>query len=38
MNLSVKACYKLMSRAIATLRENIPGSLVWLTILLKCVA
>jgi RNA polymerase sigma factor (sigma-70 family) len=35
MNLSVKACYKLMGRAIATLRENIPGSLVVLIILLK---
>ncbi len=35
MNLSVKACYKLMGRAIATLRENIPGSLVLLIILLK---
>jgi RNA polymerase sigma factor (sigma-70 family) len=28
MNLSVKACYKLMGRAIATLRENIPDPLV----------
>jgi RNA polymerase sigma factor (sigma-70 family) len=35
MNLSVKACYKLMGRAIATLRENIPGSLVVLIMLLK---
>ena len=26
MNLSVKACYKLMGRAIASLRENIPDS------------
>ncbi|WP_158085436.1 RNA polymerase sigma factor [Niastella vici] len=34
MNLSVKACYKLMGRAITTLRENIPGSLVLLIILL----
>ena len=32
MNLSVKACYKLMGRAIATLRENIPDSLVLLVI------
>jgi RNA polymerase sigma factor (sigma-70 family) len=38
MNLSVKACYKLMGRAIATLRENIPGSLVLLIFLLKGVA
>jgi RNA polymerase sigma factor (sigma-70 family) len=35
MNLSVKASYKLMGRAIATLREKIPGSLVLLIILLK---
>jgi RNA polymerase sigma factor (sigma-70 family) len=35
MNLSVKACYKLMGRAITTLRENIPGSLVVLIILLR---
>lgn len=35
MNLSVKACYKLMGRAITTLRENIPGSLVLLIILLQ---
>jgi len=27
MNLSVKACYKLMGRAITTLRENMIGSL-----------
>ncbi|HVI46681.1 MAG TPA: sigma-70 family RNA polymerase sigma factor [Chitinophaga sp.] len=34
MNLSVKACYKLMGRAIATLRETLPHSslilLLWL--------
>jgi RNA polymerase sigma factor (sigma-70 family) len=30
MNLSVKACYKLMGRAITTLREQIPGSLIML--------
>jgi len=35
MNLSVKACYKLMGRALTTLRENIPGSLVLLIILLQ---
>jgi RNA polymerase sigma factor (sigma-70 family) len=35
MNLPVKACYKLMGRAITTLREQIPGSLVLLAILLK---
>jgi RNA polymerase sigma factor (sigma-70 family) len=35
MNLSVKACYKLMGRAITTLRENIPGTLVLLVIMLK---
>jgi RNA polymerase sigma factor (sigma-70 family) len=35
MNLPVKACYKLMGRAITTLREQIPGSLVLLVILLK---
>ena len=35
MNLSVKACYKLMGRAIATLRENMPGSLVLLIVLLQ---
>lgn len=34
MNLSVKACYKLMGRAITTLRENIPGPLFALIILL----
>jgi RNA polymerase sigma factor (sigma-70 family) len=34
MNLSVKACYKLMGRAITILREKIPGSLVLLIILL----
>jgi RNA polymerase sigma factor (sigma-70 family) len=34
MNLSVKACYKLMNRAITILREKIPGSLVLLIILL----
>ena len=28
MNLSVKACYKLMGRALATLREHLAGSLV----------
>ena len=35
MNLPVKACYKLMGRALATLREHIPGSLVLLVILVK---
>jgi RNA polymerase sigma factor (sigma-70 family) len=35
MNLSVKACYKLMGRAIATLRENIPDSLVVLVLLMS---
>jgi RNA polymerase sigma factor (sigma-70 family) len=34
MNLSVKASYKLMGRAIATLRENMPGSHVLLIVLL----
>jgi RNA polymerase sigma factor (sigma-70 family) len=34
MNLSVKASYKLMGRAIATLRENVPSSRVLLIILL----
>ena len=34
MNLSVKACYKLMGRAITTLRENIPGSLVLIVFLI----
>lgn len=34
MNLSVKASYKLMGRAIATLRENMPGSRVLLLVLL----
>jgi RNA polymerase sigma factor (sigma-70 family) len=34
MNLSVKACYKLMGRAIATLRENIPDPLVLVLVLL----
>ncbi|SFD10013.1 RNA polymerase sigma factor, sigma-70 family [Chitinophaga sp. CF118] len=34
MNLSVKASYKLMGRAIATLRENVPSSQVLLIILL----
>ena len=38
MNLSVKACYKLMGRAITILREKIPGSLVLLTILLALTA
>jgi RNA polymerase sigma factor (sigma-70 family) len=33
MNLSVKACYKLMGRAIAVLRESIPGGMVWLILL-----
>lgn len=30
MNLSVKACYKLMGRALSILREKMPGSLVLL--------
>jgi RNA polymerase sigma factor (sigma-70 family) len=34
MNLSVKACYKIMGRAITTLRENIPHSRVLLIFLL----
>ncbi|HEY0610689.1 MAG TPA: sigma-70 family RNA polymerase sigma factor [Chitinophaga sp.] len=34
MNLSVKACYKIMGRAITTLRENIPNSRVLLIFLL----
>jgi RNA polymerase sigma factor (sigma-70 family) len=34
MNLSVKACYKIMGRAITTLRENIPNSRVLLFLLL----
>jgi RNA polymerase sigma factor (sigma-70 family) len=34
MNLTVKACYKLMGRAISILREKIPGSLVLFIILL----
>lgn len=34
MNLSVKACYKIMGRAIATLRESIPNSWALLLILL----
>jgi RNA polymerase sigma factor (sigma-70 family) len=34
MNLSVKASYKLMGRAIATLRENVPSSRVLFIILL----
>jgi RNA polymerase sigma factor (sigma-70 family) len=34
MNLSVKACYKLMGRAISILREKIPGSFTLLIILL----
>lgn len=34
MNLSVKACYKIMGRAITTLRENIPNSHVLLIFLL----
>ena len=38
MNLSIKACYKLMGRAITILREKIPGSLVVLIILLLLVA
>jgi len=38
MNLSVKACYKLMGRAISILREKIPGSLVLLFILLFLTA
>jgi RNA polymerase sigma factor (sigma-70 family) len=35
MNISVKACYKLMGRAIAILREHIPDSLVLLALLLQ---
>lgn len=35
LNLSVKACYKLMGRAIATLREHMPGSLALLVIMVK---
>jgi len=35
MNLSVKACYKLMGRAIAILREHIPDPLVLLVLLLQ---
>jgi len=38
MNLSVKACYKLMGRAITILREKIPGSLVLVIILLVLIA
>ncbi|MBO9204170.1 MULTISPECIES: RNA polymerase sigma factor [Niastella] len=38
MNLSVKACYKLMSRAISILREKIPGSLVILIILVLFIS
>lgn len=38
MNLSVKACYKLMGRAISILREKIPGSLMLLIILLLLTA
>ena len=38
MNLSVKACYKLMGRAITILREKIPGSLILLIILLLLTA
>ena len=34
MNLSVKASYKLMGRAIATLRENVPSSRVLFILLL----
>lgn len=34
MNLSVKACYKIMGRAIATLRESIPNSWALLLLLL----
>lgn len=34
MNLSVKACYKIMGRAITTLRENIPNARVLLLLLL----
>ncbi|WP_298732247.1 sigma-70 family RNA polymerase sigma factor [uncultured Chitinophaga sp.] len=34
MNLSVKACYKIMGRAITTLRENMPNSRVLLLFLL----
>jgi RNA polymerase sigma factor (sigma-70 family) len=37
MNLSVKACYKLMGRAISILREKIPGSLALLIILLLLI-
>ena len=38
MNLSVKACYKLMGRAISILREKIPGSFPLLIILLFLIA
>ncbi len=38
MNLSVKACYKLMGRAITILREKVPGSLLLLFILLFLTA
>lgn len=34
MNLSVKACYKLMGRAISTIRENVPGGFVPFTLFL----
>ena len=37
MNLSVKACYKLMGRAITILREKIPGSFEGLIILLLLI-
>ncbi|WP_205509979.1 RNA polymerase sigma factor [Longitalea arenae] len=36
MNLSVKACYKLMGRAIATLKESIPGVLSIGILLMYC--
>jgi len=35
MNLSVKACYKLMGRAIAVLREHIPDPLMLVILLLQ---
>ncbi|OQP38881.1 hypothetical protein A4H97_19435 [Niastella yeongjuensis] len=38
MHLSVKACYKLMGRAISILREKVPGPLMLLIILLFLTA
>lgn len=37
MNLSVKACYKLMGRAMATLRENMVYSLLFLVCFMRSV-